>query len=101
MEKYLKKVFPKINFDLSKIIKMPWAVGRRAFLVILVIILLDIIYGGFLSYKYSIMAKGVGSSIDTVSLQFRKENYQKILDNWDARNKKIQEFLTQDYTDPF
>jgi hypothetical protein len=101
MEQDFNKVLPKIESSLDKLKKFPWIVGRNAFLVILLLILLDIIWGGFLSYKYANINEKENFGTNEESLQFHDENYKKVLDNWDKRGVDLQEFLKKDYTNPF
>lgn len=101
MEKELNKTFLSIESNLSKFRKVPWIIGRNAFLVILILILLDIILGGILSYKYVNLAGEENIENNEGSLKFHDENYKNILDSWDKRNTGLQEFLKKDYVSPF
>lgn len=77
-----KKIIAKIN-------KIPWILGSRAFLVILIMIFLEIIIGAFIFYKYALpLEKGV---LTGNSVIFEYNTYEQVLKGFEARDKRIKE----------
>jgi hypothetical protein len=95
------KFLPRPVIKKSKIKKIPWILGKYAFWVILVFISLDIILGGFLFYKYVILAEKEKPKIITNLLRFEREIYQEVLEKLQTREKKFEESLEEEYSNPF
>ena len=95
--------FPKfkLNKFKEKLGKTPRILGERAFLTSLVCILFALILGGLIIYKYGILIQKVEPQIFKKPLQFQENLYQKILAEWEARQKKFEETELKIYPDPF
>jgi len=81
--------------------KALWFMGEHAFAIVLVLIFLDIVFGGFLVYKYSILAETQKAKIDISSFQFKEGAYQAILGQWEKRDKNLGDSLKKNYPSPF
>jgi hypothetical protein len=75
----------------GKFKRVPWFCARHAFSVILILILLSIFLGGVLFYRYVILASAEEPNISENSLKLREDLYQKILEQWQPEEKKIQQ----------
>jgi uncharacterized membrane protein YukC len=96
-----KKILEKSKTGLASSKKLLWAIGLHAFSAILIFIVLDIIFGGFLFYTYVYIAQKSNPEINTASFQFKDDSYQKILGQWQERDKKLDEFIEKNYSSPF
>lgn len=64
---------------ISKIKKIPWILGRDAFLFVLIFILLDIIFGEFLFYKHVLLVNIKEPEIVNTPIKFQENVYQSVL----------------------
>ncbi|MDP2967333.1 MAG: hypothetical protein Q8N87_02900 [bacterium] len=94
---------PKIKFNKIKIFfkKLPRILGEKAFLTFLFLLFISLILGGIIFYKYSILAEKAEPRIIEKPLQFKEKVYQKVLDEWEAREKRFKETELKEYPDPF
>ena len=107
MEKFFKK--SSHNFkelleeDIKKIKKIPLILGRNIFLCILILILIDILIGGFLFYKYVILIDTKELKIISVYNKFKENTYWSVLKEWEKRENISINLLLSDksYIDPF
>jgi hypothetical protein len=97
----IKKILQRIKIGLASTKKILWVVGRHAFLAVLILIFLNVILGGFLFYKYIYLAEKESMAVDTPAFQFDENSYQKVLIQWESRDKNLQEFLQKNYSNPF
>lgn len=100
----MKSIFNKLNIrgiDMEKIKKIPWILGSYAFSIILIFILLNLIIGEFLLYKYVISIKIDEPKIVENSLRFEYSAYQKVLKKWEEKEEKFKEFTAEKYSSPF
>jgi hypothetical protein len=100
----------KINFSLniqdffkkfknSK--KVLWFLGKHIFFVILLLIIFDLLIGGFLIYKYAFLVKPQDSSALEKNFKFNEVEYQQILKILEAREKEYNEASGANYSSPF
>lgn len=71
----------------EKIKKIIWALGLRAFSLILFFILIDLIFGGFIFYKYVFLAQKEEPKAAENILKFDKKSYQGVLSELQAREQ--------------
>lgn len=81
--------------------RLPRVLGERVLLTFLGLLLLALLFGGVIFYKYNILVKRVKVQIREESLQFQTKTYQDILKIWQEREKKFQETDFRIYSDPF
>jgi len=81
--------------------KLPRILGENAFLTFLFLLLLSLIIGGIIFYKYSILSEKVEAEIIEKPLQFKEGVYRKVLDEWEAREKRFRESELREYPDLF
>jgi len=95
------KLLTYIVLKVDKTKKIFWVLGAHAFLAILIIVLLELFFGGFLFYRYVFLAERKEPEIVNHSFQFKEDIYQEILDQQYQRDLKLQESLEKEYQSPF
>jgi len=83
-----------------KIKKICLFFGKHAFGLILNIILLELILGGIIFYKYAFSAEKAEPEISN-NFKFKENSYQEILKEWEQREAKFQEHFGQNLKSPF
>lgn len=101
MKTDFKKIWTGAKTSLANAKKILWIIGRRAFAVVLILILIDILLGGFLFYKYIFLAEKEKPNVDGAYFRFDDDSYQKILTQWQSRDQKLKDFLQKNYPSPF
>lgn len=105
MENFFKKSSynPKKLLDIfEKIKKIPWILGKNAFLCILMLIFIDVLIGGFLFYKYVLVIDTKETENISNSNKFQENTYRSVLEEWKNRENILGSFLLdKNYTDPF
>jgi len=81
--------------------KLPRILGENTFLTFLFLLLISLILGGIIFYKYSILAEKAEPQIIEKPLQFEEKIYQKILNEWEARGRRFEETELKEYPDLF
>lgn len=81
--------------------KLPWVLGRHAFLVILVLVLLGFVISAILFYNYVTLIEAKDPQDSSASARFNSGAYQKILKTWEANQKTTQDSANKNYTNPF
>lgn len=84
--------------------KLPRTLGKRFFVSFLVLLLLALICGGLIFYKYSVLVER-RSQQDLLGeekpLDFDERILQEVLKIWQERQKKFEEAQLKEYPDPF
>lgn len=92
-----------LDIYIRKIQKVLWILGKRAFLCILILILIDILIGGFLFYKYVFLIEN--KEIENISApnKFQENIYISVVEEWQNRGNILDNLSSFDenYTDPF
>lgn len=96
-----KQLLLRAEIILSDAKKILWFIGEHAFLAILFLILLDVIFGAFLFYKYLSLAETKTVRVNSAYFQFNDNTYQKVLKQQEIRSQKLEESLQKDYPSPF
>ncbi len=97
------KPFSQIKFNKFKNFfnRLPKILAEHSFITILFLFLLSLIVGGFIYYKYVVLVKNKEPQITRKPLQIEEKIYQKILNEWQEREKRFNEADLKEYTDPF
>jgi hypothetical protein len=98
------KIKPKRKFKrISRLFKrLPEALARNAFSTFLGLLLIALIFGAFVFWQYSILAKSsVEIGEEEKPLEFEKRIYQAVLREWQDRNERFSEAGTEEYLNPF
>lgn len=106
MEKFSKKHSYSfkglLDAYIKKIKKIPWILGKNAFLYTLIFILIDILIGQFLFYKYALLIETEEPKIIFIFDKFQENIYQSVLEKWQNRENIFKNsLLDENYTDPF
>lgn len=78
------------NNTLGCIKKVPWILGRYAFFVILLLAVLDILFGILIFYNYISLARTSNPRITESPSTFKVDIYQEIIEDWQIRGQKLQ-----------
>ncbi len=93
----------KINFRgfNEKIRKLPFILGGQAFLIVLIIILIEVLIGGFLLYQYTNFPElNAMAGAETV-IKFKTDTYNQVLSDWKTREERISGSAEKEYKNPF
>ena len=75
---------------------------EHAFFTFLALLLIALISGGLLFYKYSVLVQTIEPEIKQESIQFQENLYQKILEEWENRKaRRFEEAESKYYLNPF
>ena len=85
----------------EKIKKFFYFLAVHIFFIILFFIFLDILFGGFLFYKYVILANQQEPDVQDNSFRFNENAYQDVLDKLEAREKDFNNSSQENYPNPF
>ncbi len=80
---------------------LPWVLAERSFLTSLILILLVLVLGGILYYRYDYLASKNEPKPDEVSLKLQKETYLSVLAEWQDRQAKFDAAGFKNWPDPF
>ena len=81
--------------------KLLRALGEKVFLTFLGLLLISLILGGIVFYKYSILIKKTKPKIIEKPLQFKEKTYQEVLKIWQEKEKRFEDTDFKIYPDPF
>ena len=96
--KFRKIKLNGIQRFLSKLLKM---FGEKPFLTSLGLILISLIIGGLVFYKYSILAENKKPEAQSSALILDEQTLQKILNTWQERQNEFEQTQTKEYPNPF
>ena len=88
----------KLKNSLKKIF---WKMGENPLLTFFLLLILVLIFGGLIFYQYSFLAEKKEPQIIERPIQFKEELYQKILEEWEIRQKNFDEAEQKEYRDLF
>lgn len=81
--------------------KFLFAVGKDAFLVILFILIVEIIFAEILFYQYVLSVEIKEPSPQDGSVGFREKEYQSIVKEWQVREDSLKNSLGNAVSNPF
>lgn len=81
--------------------KLPEILAGHAFLSVLVIILLEMILGAVLFYKYSMLPEQTEIQAPEDVVQFKQEVYEEVSNKWIEQRRKFEKTQTKEYFDFF
>lgn len=90
-----------LDESFNNIKKIPWIFSKDAFLFIMIFVLLGILFGEFLFYKYVILTEIKSFEVVDVSTKFRKKEYQSVLEKLQSKEDIFKNSLQGNYSDPF
>ena len=80
--------------------KIPRWLGTNVFLSFLISLLIALIIGDLMLYKYSFLIENIEPEIGQ-RIGFKEEAYQRVLEAWEQDQKKFEETNTKNYPNPF
>ena len=89
------------NYYSNRLGKFILTLAQKAFLVILILILLNLTFGLFLLYKYVIFSNIEKMGNSESSLEFREEFYQSFLKEKQNSSDFKENYIPKEYLDPF
>lgn len=97
------KLFSKIKFGRIKdfIKRLPRILAEHSFLTILILFFLALILGGLIFYKYIFLIEKAEPQIIKKPFRLEEQIYQKILKEWEERERRFNEASLKVYPDPF
>lgn len=103
MNSQINSIIKRIKFNKIKTFfqKIPWFLAEHAFLTLLGLLFLSLFLGGIVFYQYSVLAKREIPEVIEKPLEFDKELYQIILNEWRARAERFAEIDLKEHPDPF
>ena len=75
--------------------------GRHIFLVLMFSILIEVIAGELILYKYIVSISESEAKIVNSPMKFEDGKYHGVLSQWEARDKKFNEATAEKYPSPF
>lgn len=80
---------------------LPFILARNAFLLMIMVILLEIIYGEFLWYRHTVIAMMEEVKIESVATTFQESKYRSVLEEMDRRANRFRVTNKKIYPNPF
>ncbi len=81
--------------------KLSRILGEKAFLTFLGLLIIFLIFGAFLFYKYIFLVEKTQPEILEKPLQFNEGLLWEILQRFEEKEKKFEETKTKEYPNPF
>jgi len=81
--------------------KTPRVLGEHSFLAFCGLLLIALLLGEFIFYKYSFLAEEEKPETPGKPLKFKEKTYQEVLKAWQGREKEFKEIDLKEYQDPF
>ena len=93
----MKKI-QRLKGSLGKIF---WKIGENPLFTFFFLLILALIFGDLIFYQYSFLVEKKEPQIIERPIQFKEELYQKILKEWEIRQKNFDEAEQKEYRDLF
>ena len=81
--------------------KIFWKMGENPLSTFFIFLILALIFGGLIFYQYSLLAEKKEPQIIERPIQFKEELYQKILEEWEIRQKNFDQAEQKEHRDLF
>jgi hypothetical protein len=81
--------------------KIFWKMGEKPLSTFFILLVSAVIFGGLIFYQYSFLAEKKEPQVIERPIQFKEELYQKILTEWEERQKKFDQVEQKEYRDLF
>ena len=81
--------------------KIFWKIGKNPLFTLLILLILTFIFSGLIFYQYVFLAEKKEPQIIERPIQFKEELYQKILKEWEERQKNFDQVEQKEYRDLF
>jgi O-antigen/teichoic acid export membrane protein len=81
--------------------KLPRTLGERSFLTFFILLIIALIIGSLVFYKFSFLAEKQKPEVSGAPLKFQEKTYQAVLEIWQEKEKKFEEANLKEYPNPF
>jgi hypothetical protein len=81
--------------------KIFWKIGENPLPTFFILLILALSIGGLIFHRYSFLAEKKEPQITERKIQFKEDLYQKILEEWEIRQKEFEEADSREYRDLF
>ena len=81
--------------------KLPSIIAKHTFLACLILLLLALVLGSFLYYKYYVLAQKAELEISGRLFPLKQEIYQEVLNIWQENERIFKESEFKKYPNPF
>ena len=81
--------------------KLPRTLGEHSFLTFLGFLLIALILGGLIFYKYSFLVEKEKPEVLEKPLKFKEKTYEAVLETWQEKEKRFEEVNSKEYPGPF
>jgi|GEM_PF-1228099 len=85
----------------KKLKKIPKTLAEHLFLSFFGFLIIDLVIGGFIFYKYYLLIEDSEINITEKILEFEESNYQEVLNQWQTREKALKTINSRKYFNPF
>lgn len=92
---------PKFIKTKSFFKNLPKILGEQAFFTFLFLFFLVLLISGAVFYQYSVSIEKAEPKVIQAPIQFKENLCQKVLKEWENRQKRFEEALQKEYLDPF
>ena len=89
------------KFKIKKIKELPYYFAEHCFGFFIILVFFAMICGGFLFYKYNIVAANKQIENLNEPLKFEEKTYQEILQTWESQKQKIEQSEFKQYPSLF
>lgn len=80
--------------------KVLWFFARHAFLLIILFILCNMLFGEYLFYRYIYVVQNMTPDMSSLPTRFKENTYKAVIDTWNTREAQFNDPAT-DYHNPF
>ena len=81
--------------------KLPRILGERAFLTFFGLVILALIFGAIVFYKYNFLTKKSEPQTTENPLKFKEKTYEDVLKIWQEKEERFEGADLKEYPNPF
>ncbi|NCO80161.1 hypothetical protein GW869_00010 [bacterium] len=81
--------------------KLLRTLGERSLLTFFTLLIITLIIGSLVFYKYSFLAEKKEPEVSGAPLTFQEKNYEAVLKIWQEKEKRFNEADLKEYPNPF
>lgn len=93
-------IFPKFIKIQESSLRFFRILAEHLFLTSLIFMLISILFGLLVFYRYAILSQRVEPEPGEV-IKFQENTYKKIINEWQGREDELEAVKTKEYHDPF
>jgi O-antigen/teichoic acid export membrane protein len=81
--------------------KLPRTLGERSFLTFLILLIIALIIGSLVFYKFSFLVKRQEIEVSRIPIKFQEKTYETVLKIWQEKEERFEEANLKEYPNPF